>query len=110
MTDYNYLDLFSGIGGFALGAYCVRLQGQRTKYDAAGQIGLCNRKTRWPATDWKFEPAMGLLVDELPPGMDRYEGRLATKSYERVNQLKGLGNSIVPKIAQILFEQIKPLL
>jgi site-specific DNA-cytosine methylase len=61
-------------------------------------------------TWWKFEPTMGCMVDELPTGMDRYEGRLAIKSHERVNQLKGLGNSIVPKIAQILFEQIKPLL
>jgi len=59
---------------------------------------------------WKFEPDVGLLVDGLPAGMDRYEGRLATKSYERVNQLKGLGNSIIPAIAKLLFEQIKTLL
>jgi DNA (cytosine-5)-methyltransferase 1 len=88
----------------------IRLRGKRTEYDTAGQTGLRYRKTGWPASLWKFEPTMGCMVDGLPPGMDGYEGRLATKSYERVNQLKGLGNSIVPKIAQILFEQIKPLL
>jgi len=48
----NYIDLFSGIGGFALGAYMAR----------------------------------------------------------RVDRLKGLGNSIVPQIAELLFNQIKGLL
>lgn len=37
-------------------------------------------------------------------------GRLATGIKNRVDRLKGLGNSIVPQIAQLLFNQIKPLL
>jgi len=36
--------------------------------------------------------------------------RLSTGTKDRVNQLKGLGNAIVPQIAKLLFEQIKPLL
>ena len=56
---------------------------------------------------WTVEPAVGELVDGLPSGLGRFEGRLTTKSHKRVDQLKGLGNAIVPQIAQILFEQIK---
>jgi hypothetical protein len=37
-------------------------------------------------------------------------GRLTIGVKDRVNKLKGLGNSIVPQIAKLLFEQIKPLL
>ena len=55
---------------------------------------------------WAVEPAICELVAGLPSGLDRYQGRTAVKSFERVNQLKCLGNSIVPQIAQILFEQI----
>lgn len=59
---------------------------------------------------WTTEPALGELVDGLPDGLGGFEGRLAIKSYKRVDQLKALGNSIVPAIAELLFRQIKPLL
>lgn len=59
---------------------------------------------------WTTEPALGELVDGLPDGLGGFEGRLAIKSYKRVDQLKGLGNAIVPQIAELLFRQIKPLL
>jgi DNA (cytosine-5)-methyltransferase 1 len=44
---------------------------------------------------WATEPAVG---------------RVAHGVRGRVDRLKGLGNSIVPQIAQILFEQTKPLI
>ena len=54
---------------------------------------------------WTTEPALGCVVDGLPSGLDRFEGRVCNKMPERVNQLKCLGNSIVPQIAQLIFEQ-----
>ena len=57
--------------------------------------------------NWIIEPDVGMLVDGLSSDMDRFEGRLANKSYKRIDQLKGLGNSIVPQIAELLFRQIK---
>lgn len=56
---------------------------------------------------WSVEPHVGMLVDGLPSGMDRFKGRQTDDKYERINQLKCLGNSIVPAIAELLFEQIK---
>jgi DNA (cytosine-5)-methyltransferase 1 len=44
---------------------------------------------------WEFEPAVGRLVNGLSG---------------RVVRLKGLGNSIVPQIAELLFNQIKEIL
>ncbi len=55
---------------------------------------------------WPVEPAVGELVDGLSNGLDRYQGRVATKSFKRVDQLKCLGNSIIPQIAELLFRQI----
>ncbi|KKK53653.1 hypothetical protein LCGC14_3092620, partial [marine sediment metagenome] len=56
---------------------------------------------------WLTEPAVGELVDGLSNGLGRYQGRVATKSFKRVDQLKCLGNSIIPQIAEMLFRQIK---
>jgi DNA (cytosine-5)-methyltransferase 1 len=42
---------------------------------------------------WSTEPAVGRLAHGVP---------------RRVDRLKGLGNAIVPQIAEILFRQIKP--
>jgi len=52
---------------------------------------------------WKFEPSICVLVDGLPAGLGGYEGRVCAKSFERVNQLKGLGNAIVPQCAEMIF-------
>jgi DNA (cytosine-5)-methyltransferase 1 len=45
--------------------------------------------------NWKFEPGIRRVANGIPG---------------RVDRLKGLGNSIVPQIACLLFEQINPLL
>ena len=50
--------------------------------------GSCER---W----WSTEPNVGRVANGIPA---------------RVDRLKGLGNSIVPQIAEILFRQIKPLI
>ena len=42
---------------------------------------------------WSIEPSVGRLANGIP---------------RRVDRLKGLGNAIVPQIAEILFRQIKP--
>ncbi len=47
----------------------------------------------WCAGWWDAEPAMGRVANGVP---------------HRVDRLRGLGNSIVPQIAAMLFEQIKP--
>jgi hypothetical protein len=44
---------------------------------------------------WSVEPAMGRLAHGLP---------------NRVDRLKGLGNAIVPQIAELLFSRIKYIL
>jgi DNA (cytosine-5)-methyltransferase 1 len=59
---------------------------------------------------WASEPPVCCVVDGLPLGMDGYEGRLCHKSYQRVPQLKGLGNAIVPQIAMLIWLMIKELL
>ena len=51
------------------------------------QAGLCNRTRQW-----ETEPSLGRLANGIP---------------SRVDRLKGLGNAIVPQIAEILFKLIK---
>jgi DNA (cytosine-5)-methyltransferase 1 len=49
----------------------------------------------WNTNWWNTEPAVGRVANGIP---------------RRVDRLKGLGNSIVPQIAEILFRLIKELL
>lgn len=49
----------------------------------------------WYTTWWESEPAVGRVAHGIP---------------NRVDRLKGLGNSIVPQIAEILFRLIKDLI
>ena len=72
---------------------------------------------RQPAKDWwATESRMGDLADGLPTRLDRFDGwerepedipRVETGVKDRVNRLKGLGNAIVPQIAQRIGETIK---
>jgi DNA (cytosine-5)-methyltransferase 1 len=59
---------------------------------------------------WATEPAICGMADGLPAELYGYEGRLSSKSHQRVDRLKGLGNAIVPQIAELLFKRIKYLL
>ena len=72
-------------------------------YDKSGRPG-CR------AVSWSTEPAICGMADGLSPELHGYEGRISNKSYQRVDRLKGLGNAIVPQIAEILFRQIKELI
>jgi DNA (cytosine-5)-methyltransferase 1 len=56
---------------------------------------------------WAVEPDVCRVADGLPPGLGRYEGRLACESYKRRDQLKGYGNAVVPQIAMMIWQRIK---
>ncbi len=79
-----------------------RLPGKKSKGEPGGESGLSAERD-W----WKFEPSVCMLADGPSNKLERYKGRLTTESYKRADQLKCLGNSIVPQIACLLFEQIK---
>lgn len=78
-----------------------------------GELGTTQEQVREPRRSagngcgewWEAEPDVRSVVDGLPPSLDRYQGRTCLQSFERVNQLKCLGNSIVPQIAEIIFSQ-----
>jgi len=66
----------------------------------------------------QLESRMGDLVDGIPSRLDRFDGwerepedipRVAIRVKDRVNRLKGLGNAIVPQIAQQIGETIKEI-
>jgi DNA (cytosine-5)-methyltransferase 1 len=56
-----------------------------------GYTEVQSQRSNW----WEIEPDVGRLVDGIPG---------------RVDRLRGLGNSIIPQIAELLFRQIKELL
>ncbi len=83
-----------------------RLERKITKRESRRKSGL-STECDW----WETEPSMGVLVDGLPAGMDRFEGRLTNKPGKEINsQLMGLGNSIIPQIAELLFSRIKEII
>jgi DNA-cytosine methyltransferase len=59
---------------------------------------------------WAVEPDVCCVADGLSPGLGRYEGRLANKSYRRRDQLKGYGNAVVPHIPMMIWLMIKEFL
>ena len=60
--------------------------------------------------EWLPEPCMGVLVDGLPAGMDRFEGRLSHKSYRKTEQVKAIGNAVISQIPELLFIRMKEIL
>ena len=84
-----------------------RLERKKSERESREYNGLF---TKCDTGQWSTEPSICGVADGISNKLDGYQGRLETKSYQRINRLKGLGNSIIPQIAQILFEQIKPLL
>lgn len=69
-------------------------------------------KSRQEYRDRKFESALGVLAHGLPAGLVRWgdepEGvpRVAQRAEDRVHKLRGLGNAIVPQIAEALGKMI----
>ncbi len=74
------LDLFSGIGGFAVGLEATNFFETKCFSSSAS------------ANYWETEPQVGRLVDGLS---------------NRVSQLRALGNSIIPQIAEEIGHAIK---
>jgi len=61
-------------------------------------------------TDGQSESRLGRMVDGLSPWLDEPDiPRVATGIKDRVNRLKGLGNSIVPQVALEIFKAIDKL-
>jgi len=93
---------------------CIRSQGQgkheqpiNKKKDQIRETDRVINDGKRKAWNWTIEPSVCRMVNGLSNELDRYQGRLSNKSYKRVDKLKGLGNAIVPQIAEILFNYIK---
>lgn len=80
--------------------------------DANSQPTRRATKSRQEYRDRKFESALGVLAHGLPAGLVRWgdepEGvpRVAQRAEDRVHKLRGLGNAIVPQIAEALGKMI----
>jgi DNA (cytosine-5)-methyltransferase 1 len=75
----------------------MRLQGERPVYEQITDSRCSETEFEGCGNGggnyWSTEPAVGRLAHGIP---------------SRVDRLKGLGNAIVPQIAELLFRQIKP--
>jgi DNA (cytosine-5)-methyltransferase 1 len=81
--------------------------------ESPGADGARGSGERRPGDRWLAEPRVGVLADGISTGLDGHwdrepEGvpRVAIGVPDRVNQLRSLGNALVPQIAQWLGERI----
>lgn len=68
---------------------------RESSYDTQRLISDTHSKPENGADYWAFEPSMGRVADGIPDWVDR---------------IKGLGNAIVPQVARVVMERIKPLI
>ena len=68
---------------------------RESSYDTQRLISDTHSKPENGADFWAFEPSMGRVADGIPDWVDR---------------IKGLGNAIVPQVARVVMERIKPLI
>ena len=90
----------------------MRLAGQDFNHTGSTQ-GKRKSPNLGVVAHWPTPTGVGLLADGLSARLDRYweresEGvpRVATGVPERGNQLRALGNALVPQIAQWIGERI----
>jgi len=70
---------------------------------SANGLGAQDVSTRG---QWATEPSILRVVDGVRTGLDGYLGRVATGVPNRIQRLKGLGNAIVPAVAEVIFRAI----
>lgn len=68
---------------------CLVLAGPETPSSSVGASG----RGRGDGSHWNVEPGMGRVVDRIPNRMD-------------ADRLRGLGNAVVPQVAQFVGEQL----
>lgn len=88
-------------------SYRPRLQEQREREHPDSLQALSRLLAHDCKKDWERNSRENARIKY---GWERNIPRLITKLPGRVDRLKGLGNAIVPQIAELLFNQIKPLL
>jgi len=88
----------------------ISTQGQRTTRQQVTRTRLLKVKPQGGCNgtgeQWAIEPAVCELVDGVSPGLVRYAGRVATGVPNRVAKLRGLGNAVVPQVAEWIGRQI----
>ena len=76
----------------------------------ARRRGVRESHTGIDGSHWAAITGLGGIASRIHPWVDGWEDgvpRLASKVPHRVDRLRGLGNSVVPQIAEVLFRQIK---
>ena len=104
MNEKTHLDLFSGIGGFALAA---KWNGYRT-------VGFCDNEPYAQAVLKKHWPEVPCHKDirevrgELYAGVTLLTGGFPCQPFS--HRLKGLGNAIVPQVAAEIIRCINKIM
>jgi hypothetical protein len=78
--------------------------GRRGECESEGE-SVCRIGSANQAAERETEPALGGLPDGLPAAVVRAWPEV----HNRVSQLKGYGNAIVPQVAEIILRAIKQL-
>lgn len=83
----------------------------REKLSEGGSIARPEGNESYRSSQWNVEPTLGSLAYGLSAGLDvaglgEEYIRVATKILERTNQLKALGNAVVPQVVAYVAENV----